>query len=486
MVVVMLGFMATASIASPAHTTTAAPNVLKACRQPGLPNAVQCGQLQRPLNPQDQRSPTITVHYAILPALTRHKRSDPLFILAGGPGQSAIDLAPSLALLFQRLNQERDIVLVDQRGTGRSAPLTCKESRRQPLASQALAPQIKQVLKCRDELAQRAPWHSMDGLRWFTTALAVQDLEAVRQQLGAPQVNLIGASYGTRVALEWLRAYPQTVRRAVLDGVAPPDMALPQSSGVDGEAAFEALLRACELDTACAQRHPTLRQTWAQLWRSVPRSITVAHPLDGRRETLTVTPDLLAAWVRGPLYVPSLASALPAALSAASDNRWEGLLGLSAVLSAQQDHGTGIALGMHFSVVCAEDQPRVTTPSALSWNHSTQALYTQVCAQWPLGEVPSNFTQIPVSPAPVLLLSGGLDPITPPRHGQRVAQALGAKARHVVIEGAGHGLMGVGCLSQLITDFIRGTESQALALDPRCALDIPRPPLFELPGQEPL
>ncbi len=481
--IVALGCIATAP---PAHSATTAPSALKTCRQPGLPNAVQCGQLERPLKPQDPNSPTITIHYAILPALTRHKRSDPLFILAGGPGQSAIDLAPTLALLFQRLNQERDIVLVDQRGTGRSAALACKESRRQPLAAQALAPQIKQIFQCRDELAQRAPWHTMDGLRWFTTSLAVQDLDAVRQQLGARQVNLIGASYGTRVALEWLRAFPQTVRRVVLDGVAPPDMALPQSSGIDGEAAFEALLSACQLDTACSQRHPALRQTWAQLWRSVPRTITVAHPLDGRRETLILTPDLLAAWVRGPLYVPSLASALPAALSAASDNRWEGLLGLSAVLSAQQDNGSGIALGMHFSVVCAEDQPHVRATSLLSWNQSTQALYAQVCSHWPRGEVPANFIQLPVSPAPVLLLSGGLDPITPPRHGQRVAQALGDKARHVVVQGAGHGLMGVGCLSQLITEFIRGTENQALALDPRCALDIPRPPLFELPGQEPL
>ncbi len=459
---------------------------LIACRQPGLPNEVQCGQLQRPLNPLDPQSPAITVHYVVLPALTRHKQADPLFILAGGPGQSAIDLAPTLAGLYRRLNQQRDIVLVDQRGTGRSAPLVCKEPGRQALASQALATQVKQVLQCRDELAQQAPWRTLDGLRWFTTTLAVQDMDAVRQQLGAPQVNLIGASYGTRVALEWLRLFPRTVRRAVLDGVAPPDMVLPESSGPDGEAAFEALLNSCEADAACTQRHPTLRDSWERLWRSVPRTISANHPQDGRRETFLLTPDLLAAWVRGPLYVPSLASALPAALSAAGQDRWEGLLGLNAVLSAQQSNGGGVALGMHFAVVCAEDPPRITRSSPAGWNDSARQLYAQVCAQWPRGHVPSDFTQIPTSPARVLLLSGGIDPITPPRHGERVAQALGPLARHLVVPGAGHGLMGVGCLSQVITQFIRSTDSvAALAVDTRCALDIPRPPMFELPGALP-
>lgn len=477
--------LSSAAFAAPEATNASisAPSI--ACRQPGLPNEVQCGQLQRPLNPQDPQSASITIHYVVLPALTRHKQADPLFVLAGGPGQSAVELAPALAGLYRRLNQERDIVLVDQRGTGRSAPLVCKEPGRQALASQALAPQVKQVLQCRDTLAQQAPWRTLDGLRWFTTPLAVQDMDAVRQQLGVRQVNLIGASYGTRVALEWLRAFPHTVRRVVLDGVAPPDMALPQSSGPDGEAAFEALLSACEADATCSRRHPRLRDTWTRLWRSVPRTISVNHPQDGRRETFTLTPDLLAAWVRGPLYVPSLASALPAALSAAAEDRWEGLLGLSAVLSAQQGQGGGVALGMHFSVVCAEDHPRVSATSPIGWNDSARQLYAQVCAQWPRGDVPADFFQIPPSPAPVLLLSGGIDPITPPRHGQRVTQALGPLARHVVVPGAGHGLMGVGCMGQIITQFIRSTETAtAMAVDTRCALDIPRPPFFDFPGTE--
>lgn len=459
------------------------------CRQPGLPNEVRCGHLSRPLNPEEPGGRRIEIHYVVLPALTRQPRPDPVFVLAGGPGQSAIDLAPQMAGLFRRLNQQRDLVLVDQRGTGRSAPLVCEEPRRQPLAAQALAPQVARLLRCRDELAAK-PWvGGPDGLRWFTTPLAVQDLDAVRQQLGAGEVNLVGASYGTRVGLEWLRQFPQRVRRAVLDGVAPPDMALPHSSGVDAQLAFESLLTACEAEPACARRHPALRADWDRLWHSLPRTIEVTHPLDGQTERVVLTPDLLAAWVRGPLYVPSLAAGLPAALSAAAQGRWEGLVGLSAVLGAQQG-SDGVSLGMHFSVVCAEDQPRVPavadSVSAADWNDSARQLYAQVCARWPRGELPPAYAALGRSPAPVLLLSGGLDPVTPPRHGQRVADALGPKARHIVVPQAGHGLMGVGCLGDVITRFIESSDTAAaLAVDARCAQDIPRPPMFELPGEPP-
>lgn len=475
-----------------ATLTTAAQAALSTpCRHPGLPNEVQCGRLERALNPQDPHSPRIEVHYMVLPALTRQPLPDPIFVLAGGPGQSAIDLAPQMAALFRRLNQQRDLVLVDQRGTGRSAPLVCDEPRRQPLAAQALVSQVSRLLRCRDELAAK-PWvGGLDGLRWFTTPLAVQDLDAVRQALGAAQVNLVGASYGTRVGLDWLRQFPHRVRRAVLDGVAPPDMALPHSSGLDTQAAFEALLAACSAEPACARRHPRLREDWAALWRSLPRRVRVAHPLDGQSEELTLTPDLLAAWVRGPLYVPSLAAGLPAALSAAAQNRWEGLVGLNAVLGARQGP-TDVAMGMHFSVVCAEDQPRVpattatpTSTDIADWNDSARRLYAQVCAGWPRGELPAEATRMGPSPAPVLLLSGGLDPVTPPRHGQRVADALGPLAQHIVVPQAGHGLMGVACLRDVITRFIDSDPASARQIDARCAAEIPRPPMFELPGASP-
>jgi pimeloyl-ACP methyl ester carboxylesterase len=266
-------------------------------------------------------------------------------------------------------------------------------------------------------------------------------------------------------------------------------MALPDSSGDDGEAALESMFKACEQEAACAKKHPDLRQRWNRLWKSLPQTTTLDHPVDGRRETLSVTPEMLASWVRGPLYVPSLASGLPAALSAASEGRWEGLAGLNAVLSARQGLN-GVALGMHFSVVCSEDQPRVSkAPPAsadLQWNQGGRQLYAQVCADWPQGDVSPDFVKIAPGKVPVLILSGGLDPITPPRHGQRVAEALGPMARHWVVPNAGHGLMGIGCMGDLILQFINAEDdASALAVNGRCAMNIPRPPMFEPPRRSP-
>jgi pimeloyl-ACP methyl ester carboxylesterase len=193
--------------------------------------------------------------------------------------------------------------------------------------------------------------------------------------------------------------------------------------------------------------------------------------------------DLSAAPPPAP---PTAASPFP---SAAGQGRWEGLAGLNAVLSARQGLSR-VALGMHFSVVCSEDAPRVPAmpqvPGSAQWNLSGQQLYAQVCTDWPRAEVSPDFVKLPRSKVPVLILSGGLDPITPPRHGQRVAEALGPMARHWVFPNAGHGLMGLGCIGDLILQFIHAKDdASALAVNHRCAEHIPRPPMFEPPGGAP-
>ncbi|HJV96719.1 MAG TPA: alpha/beta hydrolase [Albitalea sp.] len=445
---------------------------LQPCRVAGIRNEVQCGVIARALDPARPGGVTIDVHYVVVPALARRKLLDPVFLLAGGPGQSAIALAPTVLPLFARLNNRRDIVFVDQRGTGRSAPLACADTRQLPLAEQ-LDPerQVEQLARCRAEL-QQLPY---GDLRFFTTTIAMQDLDAVRAQLGAERINVVGASYGTRAALELLRQFPGRVRRSLLDGVAPPDMALPASSGVDGQAAFDAMLAACEHEAACAQRHPTLRADWASLASSPPRRVTVMHPLTGQSESLTLTRAMLLTALRGPLYVPSLAAALPQAIADAAQGRFEPLLGLNSVLATRREMAP--AMGMHFSVVCAEDLPRL---AAADFRDDIAALYQRVCAGWPRGEVPAAFYAIPTSGSPVLLLSGGLDPATPPRHAERVARALGRNALQVVAPNAGHGVMNLPCMRDVLFRFIDAADdAQALAADASCVKSIPRPPAFE-------
>ncbi len=283
---------------------------LQPCRLQGVEHEAWCGSVRRPLDPAAPQGTQIDVHFAVLPALARNRRPDPVFFFAGGPGQSAIENAGSVARMLGRLSNRRDIVLIDQRGTGRSAPLGCDEaSPTQPLA-EAVDP-ARVSARLADCLARLQKLPHGD-LRHYTTVVAMQDADAVRRQLGVDAVNVVGGSYGTRAALDYMRQFPQAVRRAVIDGVAPPDMVLPASFSTDNQAALDAVFTACEAQPACLARYPALRADWRALLATLPREIGVAHPVTGEVQRLTLTRDTLLGLVRTPLYVPALASALPA------------------------------------------------------------------------------------------------------------------------------------------------------------------------------
>jgi pimeloyl-ACP methyl ester carboxylesterase len=457
--------------------STAATLSLRTCRLHDLAHDAQCGTLKRPLDPARPAGAQIDLQVAVLPAIARQKQPDPIFFFAGGPGQSAIALAGAVDRLLARLGDRRDIVLVDQRGTGHSAPLQCDT----PSSADALARTLDRTKlvaamdACRESL-QKLPW---GDLRFYTTTIAMSDIDAVRTALGAERIDLVGGSYGTRAALEYLRQYPQHVRRVVLDGVAPPDMALPESFNVDGRAALDAAFRDCAGEPACARNHPALADTWARLLASLPRSVDIADPETGRLQRATFSRDALNDLVRPALYQPAVGAILPHAIEEAAAGRFDVLLALADTTGG----GSPIDLseGEHFSVVCSEDVPRLpatATPGGAGFDE----VYRQVCARWPRGVVPPAFYTIPRSAAPVLLLSGGLDPVTPPRHAARVAAALGDHARQVVVANSGHGVSGLPCMRDVVQRFVElADDAAALALDARCAEKMPRPPAFEPP-----
>ncbi len=458
-------------------STATAAQALSPCRVAGFSTQVQCGSVQRALNPDQPKSAQIDVHYVVVPALARRKLADPVFLLAGGPGQSAINLAPPLTKQLRRLNNRRDLVFVDQRGTGRSAPLQCDDDQRSPLAQQLDPVRRSALMRQCLGLLQKLPY---GDLRFFTTSLAMQDIDAVRGALGAQRVNLIGGSYGTRAALEYARQFPQQVRRMVIDGVAPPDIALPASVSTDSQSAFNALLASCEQDTSCLKAYPKLRGDWAALLAQLPQAVTLTHPLTGAQERLTLTREMVLSSVRGPLYSPALTSALPYAITQAKQGRYDALMGLSGALASNKSDR--LALGMHLSVVCAEDIPRLATSTdkpGADFGGEFGQLYIDTCAYWPRGAVADAFYTIPASNAPVLVLSGGLDPVTPVRHGTRITQALGSKAQHVVVPNAGHGVMTLECMRDVLYRFIDSeNDAQATAIDASCVKTIPRPPAF--------
>lgn len=456
---------------------------LKPCRLQGVEHDALCGVVRRPLDPAKPGGVQIDVHYAVLPALARNRKPDPVLFFAGGPGQSAMDLGGSVARLLARLAYRRDIVLIDQRGTGRSASLACPAI--EPTASLAssldTARQLDRLKAC---LAQLKTLPHGD-LRQYTTAVAMQDADAVRQALGVAQVNVVGGSYGTRAALDYMRQFPKAVRRAVIDGVAPPDMVLPAALSTDNQAAFDAVLAACQAEPACRQRHPALAEDWRTLLTSLPREVSVIQPLTGAAERLVLTRDTVLTLVRAPLYVPALAAALPLAVSEGARGRFDALLGLASAMAPRASNL--LSEGMHYSVVCAEDVPRlgqVTDSQAknsqgVDFGATVATLYRQVCADWPRGDVPPAFYEVPAAPSATLVLSGGADPVTPPRHGARVARALGPLALHAVVPQAGHGVMGLLCMRDVLHRFIDAADDAlALKVDTACAAGIPRPPAF--------
>jgi pimeloyl-ACP methyl ester carboxylesterase len=457
----------------------AAPLALHACRLQGLDHDAMCGVLRRPLDPARPAGTQIDLHVAVLPALARQKLPDPVLFFAGGPGQSAIGLAGTIERLLTRLGARRDIVLIDQRGTGHSAPLQCDTPSPEEGLARALDrhAQIAAIDACRATL-QKLPW---GDLRFYTTAIAMADADAVRAALGAERVDLVGISYGTRAALEYLRAYPQHVRRVVIDGVAPPDMVLPESVGVDGAAAMDAVLRDCAAQARCAADHPALASTWQRLLGALPRAVDVDDPVSGRPLHVTLTHDAVLDLVHPALYNPSVGALLPYAIEQAAAGRFGPLLALA---SGPAGGPADMSEGQHFSVVCAEDVPRLPpAPDAPGTASSgSQALYRGVCAHWPRGAVPPAFYTIPASRAPVLLLSGGLDPVTPPYHAERVARALGAQARSVVVANNGHNVTALACMRDAVFHFIdEASDARALATDFGCAANVPRPLAFEPP-----
>ena len=456
---------------------------LKPCRLKGVEHEARCGVLKRPLDPAQAQGTQIDIHVAVLPAVARVKKPDPVLFFVGGPGQSAIDLAQPVSLMLSRFTNRRDVVLIDQRGTGRSAPLKCpEESPGEALASGlSLERQRERWQDCVKAL--KALPHG--DMRHYTTSIAMADADAVRAALGYEKVNIVGGSYGTRAVLEYLRQFPQQVRRAVLDGVAPPDMVLPASFAADTQAAMDKLLADCEADTRCAALYPRLRADWKGLLADLPREARLPHPLTGREEQLTLTRDQVTQWVRPPLYTPVLASGLPFAITEAKAGRFTALMGLVAPMSGPR--GMSLAMGMHFAVVCAEDFPRLSgvTEASTDFGDGTLRQYKEACASLTVGTPPAAFYSLPPSTVPALLLSGGADPATPPPHGERVRKALGALARHVVIPQAGHGTLSLGCVRDAVFRFV-DTESGATALDEvstgtkgaNCAEKIPRPPAF--------
>lgn len=461
--------------AAPERTATLA---LKPCRVAHVDNEVKCGTLDVFENRQAREGRKVALNIVVIPASARNKEPDPVFLFAGGPGQAAGDLAREAMAILGGLNAKRDLVLIDQRGTGKSNGLTCvfPDEKALDLADAATreAENRKALLACRDKLARKA------DLTQYTTTIAMADVEQVREALGYESINLWGGSYGTRAAMEYLRRYEQRVRSVVLDGVAPPSLALPESFARDAGQVVEKMFAACRNDADCGKRFATLTADVDEIVAALakqPRRVTVADPLTGTTREIMVNRDMMLGALFPALYAPEMVAVLPEALARAKQGDYAVLMAMSALFS--EAAGEKLARGMQLSVVCAEDLPRIGRNAVASQPSPFGRLFVdefaKACEIWPKGNMAKDFDQPVKSSKPVLIFSGALDPVTPPPYGEEVLKGF-SNALHVVAPQLGHGVSGHGCAPKLIKKFVE-TASVA-GLDAKCIERLPRPLFF--------
>jgi pimeloyl-ACP methyl ester carboxylesterase len=438
---------------------------------------VLCGSLEVSEDRAAGAGRKVALKVAVAPALAPQPQPDPLFVLAGGPGQSATAVASQLLPLLERLRRRRAIVFVDQRGTGGSNPLDCLEQGRDATLPEMLSSELPA-----DALTACLARYEAD-VRHYTTSATVEDLEEVREALGARAVNLYGISYGTRVALEYLRRHGGSVRTATLDGVAPMSLYLPLSVAGDAQAALERLFGQCAADAACGKAFPGLQARFVALLAQLekaPARVTAPDPVTGAPVSLTVGPELFVGNVRALLYSSEASVLVPLVVQRAAEGDWRPFLGVSAQVAG--GFARGLSVGLFLSVVCSEDAPflteaQVRQAAAGTWAGPGSGLrLLEACRVWPRGGVPADFREPVRSEVPVLLLSGELDPVTPPRWGEEALRTL-RRGRHVVVPAVGHNTLGHTCGRDLMRAFVEAGDVQGLPAE-GCASGPGRPPFF--------
>lgn len=458
-----------------------APNytLLSACDKPEnslLANIIEeslCGTISVFEDRSTMSGRKIDLNIMLLPATTSVVRPDPIFFLAGGPGQSAVSSGPSLFYRLHKLRRERDIVLVDQRGTGKSNSLACELdiSMLEQLnltIDEVTALQLEKLKKCLPE------YDANPAL--YTTPIAMDDLNEVRETLGYDKINLLGISYGTRAGLVYLRRHGDTVRSAVLDAVVPMTMAIPENIAIDAQSAFNKLLEDCERQPGCQQAYPDLGIHFKDLVKRLeisPEEIAITHPRTGVVTSGTIDPLLISRLTRGIMYDRTLSRLLPLAIEEAFKGNYQPLSTLAYTMNGEDNQ---LSTGMMVSVLCAEDMKLVHSPNnAADFDNPLYHLVAAACEFWPAGSVADDYFTPVTSDVPVLLTSGTLDPITPPRYGWEAAATL-SNSEHLVVPGVGHGTVIAGCMPDVVSDFFDKPDPRNVKAT--CSMNLHRPPFF--------
>jgi pimeloyl-ACP methyl ester carboxylesterase len=448
--------------------------------------SADCGDLSVPENPADPKGRHISLRVARVPAINRRKQPDPLFVFAGGPGMAATTFYASAAFAFDRIHRDRDIVLVDQRGTGRSNPLTCSldDNTVYRGSDTAVVTDTRRCLTALEKSAQ---------VQFYTTSVAVRDLDAVRSALGYRLINLYGVSYGTRVAQHYLRRFPEHTRTVILDGVVPPQLALGPDTSLYAEQALNRIFARCIHDPECQKEFGDPGNSYRALRKSLQThsvQVNLPDPTSGQPSQFEFMEYHLATVLRLGSYTAEQAALIPLMLGDASAAAPNFAPLASQFLMVNRSYGDAVAYGMHNSVVCSEDVPfwdlsKVDRNEIEKTYLGTAAIdgLKTICSVWPRGPTDTDFHAQLHTDVPVLLLSGSDDPVTPPADAEKARQGF-SHSLHIVLQGFGHGQLTAPCVDRLMARFLQLATTQNL--DTSCVKDDrPLPFFLTLGGPSP-
>ena len=466
------------TLAAPAPATPLLP--LHDCRIEGPRGAgsvaARCGELHVAENPDDPSGRQIALAVAVVPAVSTRAEPDPLFMIAGGPGQGAREsFVPALAALGN-IRNTRDVVLVDQRGTGDSQPLDC-DMPEDALEDMDTPPEELAAL------ARECLTTLPGDPRFYTTSVAVRDLDAIREALGYTRINLYGASYGTRVAQHYVRRYPDRVRAVVLDGVVPLGLALGPALATDAEVSLRKAFADCAAAPDCKQAFGDLDAAFDALRARLaegPQQVRFTDPVTGEPREERFGRGELALAVRILSYAATSRALLPLLVHEAAGGNLAPLAAQAAMI-AEQFEGM-LAIGMHNAVSCTEDIPFIDAATvdraALTRSYLGTTMLDglqAMCAVWPRGVLDEDLRAPLASNVPALLFSGSADPVTPPSNATAAAKGF---SQHVelVFAGQGHTQLGEPCALGTLRRFLQAGSTADL--DTACVAQVRQPPFF--------
>jgi pimeloyl-ACP methyl ester carboxylesterase len=424
-----------------------------------------CGTLRVPEDRSDPSGRIIGLRVVVVPALAPIAQADPLFALAGGPGGASTESFDWLPDTFAAVHATRDIVLVDQRGTGGSNALTLA------------APPDTTGLSAAEADARLSAW-ARDGLaaldadpRFYTSAIAADDLDAVRAALGYTTINLYGPSYGGTLAQYYLRQHHEHVRVAVLDGATPLDVPIFERIAPNSQRALDLLLARCASDAACHAEFPDTATELRSLFKRLDAGPITTNLNDpGTGEPLVVDSLMAQGAIHLALISASSAARLPMAIHVASEGRWD-QIGQG---PAAGSPGPANTLVMAETIMCSEawarfDPDQVAREGAGSYALDLKLADARVqaarCRYFGGGVVPQDDAAPVRSTVPVLWVVGEADPQDPPANLTAVPSQL-PSSRIVVVPGQGHTVGHLGCMPSIIAVFL--DAGSAAGLDTSC------------------